>query len=33
MTNGERVLEEILNADEENETNAVDSYECWVDKA
>lgn len=33
MTNGERILDEILNAEEVFTEEAVDSYECWVDKS
>ena len=33
MTNGERILDEILNCEDSSAKEAVDSYECWVDKA
>lgn len=33
MTNGERILNEILNSEASKNVESVDSYECWIDKA
>ena len=33
MTNGERILNEILSSEASEDVVLVDSYECWVDKA